>query len=72
MDSVMTGHTFPKLTLAAARVNAGITQADAAKKLGIGAKTLCLYESGKRKPKWDIVIAMSKLYGISIDFLNVG
>lgn len=62
---------YPKITIAAARVNAGITQTEAAKILGIAEKTLCAYENGKRKPRWETVQAMSNLYGISMDFLKI-
>ena len=72
MEGVTNRHDFPRISLAAARVNAGFTQAVAAERLGIGAKTLCMYESGQRKPKWDVVISMSQLYGMPIDYLNVG
>lgn len=63
---------YPKISIVAARINSKLTQADAAKSLGIAEKTLCAYETGKRKPKWDTVQAMSDLYGIPLDFLNVG
>ena len=62
---------YPKITIAAARVNAGKTQAEAAKALGITEKTLGAYETGKRTPRWEIVQAMSDLYGIPLDYLKV-
>ena len=42
---------FPKITLAAARVNAGLSQQEAAKALGVSVATLQNYESGKTVPQ---------------------
>lgn len=36
-----------QITLKAARVNAGLTQAEAAEKMGVTTSTICLWESGK-------------------------
>ena len=60
---------FPKISLAAARVNAGYTQAEAAKKLGITASTLQNYEMGQTVPKWDMVLKIEQLYQFPADFL---
>ena len=40
-----------RITLAAARVNAGYTQAEVAAILHIGKQTLCNWENGKTEPK---------------------
>ena len=48
----------------AARVNAGLTQKQAAKRLGVCAKTLLSYENGKTIPDWDVVERIESLYGI--------
>ena len=60
-----------KITLAAARVNAGITQRDAAKSLHVVPKTLCDWEKGRVRIGYDMVVKMSDLYHIPIDKLNV-
>nr|DAT97885.1 MAG TPA: Helix-turn-helix XRE-family like protein [Caudoviricetes sp.] len=41
----------PKITLKAARVNAGLTQKEAAKKIGISYQTLSEYEKDESKVK---------------------
>ncbi|MFR2614039.1 MAG: helix-turn-helix domain-containing protein, partial [Subdoligranulum sp.] len=46
---------FPKISLAAARVNAGLNQQEAAKALGVSVATLQNYESGKTVPQWGTV-----------------
>lgn len=62
-----------KITLKAARVNAGIKQGDAAKLLGIASQTLTNYESGITYPNTDIISRMENLYSVKYDdiiFLN--
>ena len=61
-----------KITLAAARVNAGLYQREAAKRLGITPETLRNYERGKQVPKWTTVKEMEKIYGISADNILIG
>ena len=56
-----------KITLAAARVNAGLSQREAAKLLGITPGTLRNYERGKQVPSWTTVKEMERIYGISAD-----
>ena len=56
-----------KITLSAARVNAGLKQKDAAKKLGINVSTLANYEAGKTKPDVPTAYKLAKLYNMSID-----
>lgn len=52
------------ITLRAARVNAGLTQRDAAKSLEIGVNTLANYERGKTFPDVPTIKKMETLYGI--------
>lgn len=59
-----------KITLKAARVNAGYSQIEAAKLLGISNKTLCLWEKGIRFPKQPMIEKLCELYGISYDAIN--
>ena len=55
-----------KISLRAARVNAGFTQKEAADRLLIGTSSLQGYESGKRPPRLDLLGRMEKLYGIGM------
>ena len=57
------------MTLKAARVNAGLTQKEAAKKLGVSANTLCAYERGKLYPSICVVKRMEKAYNVSYNDL---
>ena len=60
---------MPKITLKAARVNAGLTQNEAATEIGVAVSTLKNWESGKTFPKQPQIEAMCQLYGISYDIL---
>ena len=51
-----------KITPAAARVNAGLTQAQAAEQLGISIGALRRYEAGMFAPRLDTVQKMEQLY----------
>ena len=58
-----------KMTLKAARVNAGLSQKEAAKALGISNKTLCNWETGKNAPNQRYIESICILYGIPYDCL---
>lgn len=55
------------ITLRAARVNAGLTQKEAAAKLNVSNKTLWNWETGVRVPNINKVKAICELYGMSYD-----
>lgn len=62
------------LTLKAARVNAGYTQAEAAKQIGISPATLFNYENGTSYPDIPVLKRIEKVYGVEykdIFFLGV-
>lgn len=59
------------ITLKAARVNKGLTQIEAAKRLNISPDTLFKYEKGKTFPDVPVLKRIEKLYEVSyndIDF----
>lgn len=58
-----------KITLKAARVNAGLTQKEAAKKLGISNQTLSRYEKDASDLKMSMIWKLCDLYGITSDAL---
>ena len=58
------------LTLKAARVNVGLTQSEAAKKLGIATDTLRMYESGKTFPDVPTIKKIEGLYHVSYNDIN--
>ena len=55
------------MSLAAARINAGLSQETAAKALHISRNTLSNYENYKTIPDIDKGKEMAALYGVSVD-----
>ena len=63
---------IPKIQLKAARVNADLSQDEAAKLLNISKATLQNYESGKTIPQWDMVKRIGEVYRFPTDFIFFG
>lgn len=61
---------MPKITLKAARVNAGLTLAEAAAALGISISTLKNWESKKSYPTQPNIEKLCSLYGIPYDYID--
>lgn len=59
-----------KISIRAARVNAGFSQKEAADRLGVCNKTLGNWEKGVTFPPADKILAICGLYGVSYDHLN--
>lgn len=62
---------MPKISLEAVRVNAGMTQKEWAKELGVSNVTVVNWEKGITEPSLSILRKMSKLSGIPMDFIFV-
>lgn len=58
-----------KITLKAARVNAGLTQKEAAEKLGVSNVTVCNWENGLSVPNIQQVLKICELYKVDLDNL---
>ena len=69
MERVLEGYDG-KITLAAARYNAGFTQESAAKKIGVSKNTLNNWENGKNMPSWEMVKKIEETYRWPSDMLN--
>ncbi len=61
---------MPKITIRAARVNAGLTQEEAAKKLRINPDTLARYERNSNKLTLEMFEKLADLYKIPIEYLK--
>jgi transcriptional regulator with XRE-family HTH domain len=59
-----------KISLEAARVNAGLSQKEAAEKLNVSNKTLGNWENGKAYPSAAKIALICKLYNIPYDHIN--
>ena len=56
-----------QISLAAARVNANLTQDDVSRTLHVSKQTVVNWEKGKVAPPFIAIAALSNLYGIPID-----
>ena len=68
----MEGNYPPKISLAAARVNAGYQQDLAAIKLNVTPETLRNWEKGKTVPSYEKFMEICKLYQYPADFIFCG
>ncbi len=59
-----------RITLAAARVNAGLTQKEVAEALGISNATLIKWENGETVPTVDKAEIMAKMYKCPLNRIN--
>lgn len=60
---------MPKISLKAARVNANLSQQDAAVRIGVAVSTLRNWEAGKTYPTKPKIDKLCEVYGISFDVL---
>lgn len=58
-----------QISLAAARVNAGLTQEDVAKALKVGKQTVVNWEKGISEPKMSQSRQLSELYKMPLDYI---
>lgn len=56
-----------QISLAAARVNAQMTQEDVAKRLHVGKRTIINWEKGISIPSFADINMLSQIYGIPVD-----
>ena len=64
--------TIPRITLKVARVNADLSQQEAAKRLGISKATLQNYEAGNTVPDIWMSRKIEDVYGFPIDYIFFG
>ena len=60
-----------QITLAAARVNAGLSQEEAGKRIGVDRTTIVKWESGKVIPRTPYIIAMATIYNVPLEYLRI-
>lgn len=63
---------YPKISLEAARVNARLSQKEAARRLGVDPSTLRNYERGKSAPSYPMAKKMENLYHFPSNFIFFG
>lgn len=60
-----------EITMKAARVNAGLTQEQAAPKIGVSVSTIKNWESGKTSPTVVQIKKVGEVYGVPYDIIKV-
>lgn len=63
---------MPQITLKAARVNKGLSLADAAQEIGVSVSTLKNWEAGVTFPKQPNIERMCEIYGFAYDQIFFG
>ena len=59
-----------RITLEAARVNAGLTQKQVCDAVGISLTTIGMWEHGERLPSVDKAIELAELYKVPLECIN--
>lgn len=59
-------------TIRTLRKKTGYTQEEVSNKLNIQRQTYCNYENACRTPPLEIIIALARLYNVSVDYLVLG
>ena len=58
--------------IAALRRQAGMSQAQLANALGISPSAMGMYEQGRREPSMETLVALSRVFQVSTDYLLTG
>ena len=58
--------------IAALRRQKGLSQAQLAEQLGVSPSAVGMYEQGRREPSADTLVALSEVFGVSVDYLLTG
>jgi transcriptional regulator with XRE-family HTH domain len=58
--------------IAALRSRFGWSQAELARRVNISPSTVGMYEQGRREPSLEVIITLSRVLGVSVDFLLTG
>ena len=60
-----------KLTLAAARINAGYTQLEAAKRIGVSRQAVSYWETGRHAPTYEHLDKICDVYKVKLEWLSL-
>ena len=64
--------SFPLFSLAAARVNAKLTQKELARRCGVSESTVIAWETGRRYPNVKMLARIEEAVGMSLNFIRFG
>ena len=60
-----------RMTLEAARVNAGFTQKQVSQAIGVSVATIVLWEKGERMPSVEKALNLAGLYKVPLECINI-
>ena len=60
------------LRIAILRVEKGWSQAELAKRIGVSASAVGMYEQGRREPSLALLVCLAQEFGVTTDFLLMG
>ena len=58
--------------IATLRRAAGLSQGELARRLQVSASAIGMYEQGRREPSAEILVSLSRVFGVSVDYLLTG
>ena len=58
---------MPAISLAAARINANMTQEEAARAIGVSKGTIISWEKGRISPKYNQMVKLCEVYKMPLD-----
>ena len=60
------------IRIAILRISKGWSQAELARRIGVSASAVGMYEQGRREPSLSIVVQLAREFGVSTDYLLTG
>ena len=60
------------IRMALLRIAKGWSQAELAKRIGVSASAVGMYEQGRREPSLGLVVQLSQEFGVTTDYLLMG
>ena len=58
--------------IATLRRAAGLSQGELARRLQVSVSAIGMYEQGRREPSAEILVSLSRVFGVSVDYLLTG
>ena len=58
--------------IAILRRNIGMSQGELARQLQVSPSAIGMYEQGRREPSAEILVAMARIFGVTVDYLLTG
>ena len=58
--------------IAVLRRASGLSQGELAKQLQVSPSTIGMYEQGRREPSAQLLVAMARIFGVTVDYLLTG